>query len=325
MNTFVHLLNPPESPHLQVLLDLLAEDIKISLGSEVPKDTNILVAGRPGLAELAASPELQALVIPWAGLPPTTRQNLHDFPQVAVYNLHHNADQTAEMAIALLLAAARRIIPADRALRQGDWTIRYREDPSLTLTGKTALVLGFGHIGQRVGRICYALGMQVIGVRRHPKESIELDFPAEIAGFRNLQLLLQRSRVLLITLPGTPETVGMIGAAEIANLPQGGILVNVGRGSIVDQAALYEALINGHLGAAGLDVWYNYPQNESDRLHTPPADFPFGELDNVVLSPHRAGGGDEIETARMQHLAKLLNTLAQGEEPENRVDIQAGY
>jgi phosphoglycerate dehydrogenase-like enzyme len=95
----------------------------------------------------------------------------------------------------------------------------------------------------------------------------------------------------------------------------------------VDEAALYHALRDGRLHAAGLDVWYHYPApgDEAARAHTPPSAYPFHELDNVVLSPHRAGGSMETDRARMDHLAALLAAAARGEPLPNRVNIQVGY
>jgi len=108
-------------------------------------------------------------------------------------------------------------------------------------------------------------------------------------------------------------------------MPPGGILVNVGRGAVVDQQSLYRALIDGHLAAAGLDVWYNYPDSEAERSHTFPADYPFHELDQVVMSPHRGGLTRETEMLRMTHLADLLNRLAAGGDLLPAVDVAAGY
>ncbi len=92
-------------------------------------------------------------------------------PQVAVHNLHHNAAPTAETGLALLFAAAKFIIPFDRSLRANDWTHRYQGNPSRLLYGKTALVLGFGEIGQRIARVCQALDMEVLALRRSAPSS----------------------------------------------------------------------------------------------------------------------------------------------------------
>jgi len=321
----VHLLDRPAETARRTLQAHLDTGIALTLGQDIPApaDYHILVGGRPARAHLEASPALERLIIPYAGLPAATRALLLDFPHIAVHNLHHNAAPTAEMALALLLAAARSIVPCDRALRAHDWTPRYQPDPSLLLAGKTALVLGLGAIGRRVARACWGLGLEVLAVRREARPEA-LSFPVEIHPPAALPALLPRAHVLVIALPATPATEGLIGAPELALLRRPGVLVNIGRGAIVDQRALFEALQAGDL-AAGLDVWYNYPADEAGRSHTPPADYPFHELDNVVMSPHRAGHSEETETWRMRALAELLNAAARGEPLPNRVDVAAGY
>jgi phosphoglycerate dehydrogenase-like enzyme len=305
----------------------LEDGIRLTTGTDTPAPPNyqILINGTPDHAQLTASPNLNTLIIPYAGVPIKTREILLGFPQLNVHNLHHNAAPTAEMAIALLMAAAKFLIPFDRALRHHDWTPRYQPNPSFLLEGKTALILGFGHIGQRVARFCQALGMEVIGIRRRPDKPILHGVEAQVRPTADLAALLPGCHVLIITLPFTEHTDGLIGADQLSMMQPGGILVNVGRGAIVDQAALYHSLKAGTLGAAGLDVWYNYPQDQDQRGNTPPADFPFHQLDNIVMSPHRGGGSKETDLLRMRHLAKLLNALFHGRSDTNIVDLQAGY
>lgn len=332
MNLKVHLLNifsPSDPLEIAELRDQLAATIDVTTGDALPEpaDFHILVSGRPTRAQLAASPNLQALIIPFAGLPEPTRQLVAEFPHVAVHNLHHNSAQTAEMAIALLMAAARRIVPIDRQFRRHNWTPRYEPPPEVILEGGTALILGYGAIGQRVARVCQALGMRILAVRIHVQALSPADITAETHPPHHLHHLLPQANALIITLPQTDETEGLIGAAELAMLPQGALLVNVGRGAIVDEAALYEALRSGRLAAAGLDVWYQYPEQLAERTCTPPSRFPFNELDNVVMSPHRGGafGTHYTERARMVHLARLLNAAARDEPMPNRIDVTAGY
>jgi phosphoglycerate dehydrogenase-like enzyme len=326
MSLSVYLLHPPDDAALAYLRTRLDPGIQLTLGPGLPTpaDYHILVAGRPQREHLSASPSLRALIIPWAGLPATTRELLQGFPQVAVHNLHHNAVPAAEMAIALMLAAAKCIVPADRALRAHDWTPRYQPNPSVVLEGKTALILGYGAIGQHVARLCRGLGMNVIATRRDVAASPTAT-PDEIHPPEALHRLLPRANALIVCLPHTAATTGLIGAEELALLPRGAVLVNVGRGPIVEEAALYRALRDGTLHAAGLDVWYNYPSDEAARSDTPPSAYPFHELENVVMSPHRAGGSMETELRRMTHLAALLNAAARGEEMPNQVDLEAGY
>jgi phosphoglycerate dehydrogenase-like enzyme len=110
----------------------------------------------------------------------------------------------------------------------------------------------------------------------------------------------------------------------LARLPNGAIVVNVARGPIVDEAALFEDLRSGRL-RAGLDVWYKYPKKEKDRTNTPPSAHPFHELDNVVMTPHMAEESDDTELLRVTDLAKMLNAAAGGEALPNRIDPDRGY
>jgi phosphoglycerate dehydrogenase-like enzyme len=323
----VHLLHTPEPDALEILKKLLDNNIHLSFGADPPErsDYEILVAGRPERRHLIASPRLHTVIIPFAGIPTVTRELLLDFPHFAVHNLHHNAAVTAEMAIGLLLSAAKFIIPCDQALRKNDWRPRYSPPPAMALEGKTALILGYGQIGQRIGRVLRGFGMDIIAVCRRLDKERSLDHPVEIHPVQYLSLLLPRADILIIALPATAETEELIGKKELGRLPEGAVLVNIGRASIIDQEALFHALKNGPLGAAGLDVWYHYPQTEEDRVKTPPADFPFYQLNNIVMSPHRAGSSTETEALRMSHLAVLLNAAARGEEIPNRVNVQLGY
>ena len=326
MSLNVHILNPPDAAALEMLGSRLHPDVVVKTGEVAETaDYHVLVAGVPQQEHLAASTNLNTLVIPWAGLPASTRQLLADFPQLAVHNLHHNAAPVAELTLALLLAAARAIVPYDQTLRRGDWRPRYdRSGPSVLLSGKTALVLGYGAIGQHVARYCQALGMEVLATRRGlgdpVRDGVATVYPA--AAFPDL---LAQAHALIICLPLTPETEGLIGAAELERLQTPSILVNIGRGAIVEEQALFEALQSRRLHAAGIDVWYNYPRDEAARTDTLPGRFPFHELDNVVLSPHRAGDADGAVELRMTHLADLLNALASEQPAPNRVDFAAGY
>lgn len=301
--------------------------IELTTGPELPAPATyrILVAGRPQPQELTASPHLQALIVPWAGIPESTSKLMREFPHIGLYNLHHNALPVAEHALALLLAAAKFLVPMDRALREHDWRPRYEPNPSLLLEGKTALILGYGAIGRKLAALCRGLGMEVVAIRRQVRDGHQQPDGIRLAPVNDLPRLLPRAGALLVCLPHTPETDGLIGEQELSLLPADAVLVNIGRGPIIDEAALYQALRDGKLYAAGLDVWYNYPPDAEARAHTPPSAYPFHQLPNVVLSPHRAGGSTQTEQLRVIHLARLLNAAARGEPLPNRVDLEAGY
>lgn len=321
----IHLIQTPTTEGLKILQDGLDTGIWLTFGNQIPEpsDFDVLVSGNPSREFVEASPNLKTLVIPWAGIPDSTRVMMMDFPEISVHNLHHNAAPTAETALALLFAAAKFIVPFDKALRAYDWRLRYEPNPSMLLQGKTALILGYGAIGQYLGNILKAMKMRVLAVRRNQTDRSE--DKAEIFSIKSLTNLLPQADVLIIALPGTPETEGLIGKRELSRLPKGAVLVNVGRGPIVDEGALYHALRERQLRAAGIDVWYNYPSDNESRYHTPPSDYNFHELDNIVMSPHRGGGSEDSEQLRMEHLAALLNAIARGESIPNRVDLIAGY
>jgi phosphoglycerate dehydrogenase-like enzyme len=316
---------PPAGTFLPALEAALPAGIEFVSGADAPAGpVHILVGGNPDEALLEAHPGLHTLIIPYAGLPARTRALLAAHPHVAVHNLHHNAAPTAEMAITLMLAAAKHVVPFDAALRQGDWRPRYAPPRARTLAGLTALVLGYGAVGRRVAHACAALGMQVEAVRRRAGG----EDPASgtrIHTVEQLDACLPRADVVHVCLPATEATEGLLDGRRLALLPKGAILVNVGRGSIVAEDALYDALHTGRLGAAGLDVWYAYPGRDGDRAHTLPATRPFHELENVVLSPHRAGLTQENEAARAACLAVLLHQAARGTPLDNPVDLAAGY
>ncbi len=168
--------------------------------------------------------------------------------------------------------------------------------------------------------------MEVIGVKRTaPTPGDAPDIGAEVHAVAELPALLPRADALIMVLPETPETRGLVGARELAALRPGALLVNVGRGPTLDEEALYNALCNGTLRAAGIDVWYEYPQTLDERTNKAPSRFPFHTLDNVVMSPHRGGWLSEAEQDRLDQLAALLNAAARGESIPSRVDKALGY
>ncbi len=323
----VHMAHPPLQEAIDSLRAQLRPEISLSFGPDVPDDeVEILVQGRVSASCLETFPALQAIIVPYAGVPKQTREVLLESrPDLPVYNLHHNAVATAELAMALFLAAAKSLLPVDRRFRQHDWRTRYDGAPTLLLEGRTAVVLGHGAIGARIARACRGLGMNVHAVRRG--DAAPTEDGIEVHQKAALPQLLPRADALFIAVPLTEETEGMIGASQIAQLPSTCVLVNIARGPIVDEQSLYEALRDGGLAAAGLDVWYAYPSSPEARENTPPSRFPFHALENVVMSPHRGGAFwlRDLEQLRMDDLARVLNALARGEPSSHRVDLAAGY
>ena len=193
--------------------------------------------------------------------------------------------------------------------------LRYFTRDARSLQGKTVLVLGWGAVGKCVGAACKGFGMEVVGVRRTAD--------GEARGVDELHELLPNADFFVVALPLTEETEGLVGEEEIRLLPKHAVVVNVGRGKVIDEKALFEALKEGRIDSAGLDVWYLYPKNRDDR--TPPSQYPFGSLPNVVMTPHVAGGTQDTERARMTALAQLIKDIIGGDEDKNLVSVERGY
>ncbi len=327
MTVAVHITNQPEPHNLDILQTHLDPSVTLTFGKEVPETAvyQIIIDDAPSDELLSASPNLTALINPWTGISGATRERMMNYPHISVHNLHFNDIPVAEIAFMLLIAAAKQAVSFDQSLRQNDWTPRYtRKNDTILLYGKTALILGYGAIGRHVGQMCHGTGMKVIGTRRSVDEMV-MDGKTAVYPTSQLHDLLPQANALIICLPLTAETKHMIRMAEIELLPPKPLFVNIGRGKVVEEAALYDALKTKRIHAAGLDVWYNYPDDEPTWTNTPPANFPFHELDNVVMSPHRATFTADSEALQMKDFARLINTAVHGDPMPNRVDLAAGY
>lgn len=187
-----------------------------------------------------------------------------------------NADDVADHAMGLLLAAARDMHLQDRVIREGRWRIEDRLLPQPTLTGRRLGILGLGHIGQAIARRAEPFKLSVSWWGPRPK-----DTPWPMA--ESLLALAQGSDILMVSCPGGEETRGLVSAQVIEALGPQGMIVNVARGSVVDEDALIAALKAGRLWRAALDVFETEP--------TPAARW--ADVPGTLLTPHRAGGTTE--------------------------------
>lgn len=212
--------------------------------------------------------------------------------------------QVSEHAFGLLLALTRGIAQASRNQPHQRW-----EWPRVTdLAGMTMGILGLGVIGEAIAAKARSFAMDVIATKRDP--SSHAGVVGEVVGPDQTLEVFERADVVVITLPGTPETRHMVGADELQAL-EGGYLVNVGRGSVVDEGALIEALEAGTLAGAGLDVFEEEPLPANSRLW---------ELDNVVITPHLAGASPRYGERLAALFARNLEAHLGHSEWVNRVD-----
>jgi len=188
------------------------------------------------------------------------------------------ADAVSEQAVAMILSLAKRLPQRHAALAAGRFE---KWAPALTLNGATCVILGFGGIGTTTARMLRAFGARICAVTRTGTATNDADVTASIS---DLHRVLPTADVLVIGLPLTLATRGLIGAPELALMKPSAILVNVGRGPIIDQAALYEHLRTHQDFTAGIDTWWAEPAGDAPFR----TDYPFLDLPNVLGSPHNS-------------------------------------
>ncbi|WP_250283378.1 MULTISPECIES: phosphoglycerate dehydrogenase [unclassified Frankia] len=220
-----------------------------------------------------------------------------------------NIVSAAEHAVALLTAVARRIPAATAALRGGEW--KRSKYVGVELADKTAGVVGLGRIGLLVAQRLAAFGMKIVAYDPY----VSVGRAAQL-GVRLVDLdeLLRISDVITIHLPKTPETIGLIGRDELERVKPGVIIVNDARGGLVDEAALADAVRDGRVGGAGIDVFATEPTTSS----------PLFELDNVVVTPHLGASTAEAQEKAGVAVARSVRLALRGEFVPDAVNVQAG-
>ena len=217
------------------------------------------------------------------------------------------SDATAEIALLLMLGAARRASEGERLIRAGKWD---SWSPSFMVghqvTGKRLGIIGMGRVGQVVARRARGLDMEI---HYHNRTRLPEEREQGAVYHDSLNSLLQKSQFLSLNCPATPQTIGFFGADLISQLPEGAIFINTARGNLVDEDALLAALKSGKLAAAGLDVFVNEPQ----------IDPRFAELANVFLLPHIGSATRETRDAMGFRALDNLDAVLSGREPGDRV------
>ncbi|RMD62938.1 MAG: phosphoglycerate dehydrogenase [Planctomycetota bacterium] len=214
---------------------------------------------------------------------------------VAVFNApFSNTRSVAELTIAEVVALSRRIFERSQLLHAGTW--RKDAHGAHEVRGRTLGVVGYGRIGSQVSLLAEALGMRVL---YHDVAPVLPLGNARPAG--SLEALLRDSDVVTLHVPGGPSTKGLIGARQISQMRQGALLINNARGDVVDLDALAQALREGRLGGAAVDVFPNEPSSAGE-----PFDSPLRSLPNVVLTPHIGGSTQEAQQAIAEEVASKL-------------------
>lgn len=268
-------------------------------GAEGARARFVLTNGARGLsaAELAHLPKVEFVSALGAGYENLDVAAMHARRITAVNGAGANAPTVADQGFALLLAAVRRIPEYDAACRKGVWRDALPMQPGVS--GKKLGIVGLGAVGRQFARRGEGFDMQIGYRNRNPRD----DVPAHYRYFDSVLALAEWADYLVVTAPGGAQSHHLVNAQVLKALGKGGFLVNLGRGSIVDTAALAEALRNGTIAGAGLDVYEGEP--------SPPAALI--DLRNVVLSPHVAGRSPEAEAATLAMFLENARRYLAGE------------
>jgi len=255
---------------------------------ELAENVKIIVGWRPTEKLLNYATKFKLFINPGAGV-----QHLIDLfrkinqkRDITLVNGHGNSYFTAQHGVALLLSLMNKIIPHHNWMKEGKWRLGDSDARSLPLRNRKIGFLGYGNVNRNIHKMLLGFDISFAALKREWPENKFFD----IIQYKreNLSGFLKYIDVLFCTVPLTSYTKNMIGMPELKLLGKDGILINLSRGAVINEKDLFEALQKKIISAAAIDVWYNYQPEPDEKGRKFPTKYPFYELVNVILSPHRA-------------------------------------
>ncbi|MBK8550282.1 MAG: hypothetical protein IPL53_04165 [Ignavibacteria bacterium] len=310
------------------------ENVKEKNILKLSKDADAIVGWRPSIELLRSAERLKLYINPGTGI----KHHINNFREInkareiTLVNGHGHAYATAQHAVSMLLALMNRIIRHHTMMREGVW--RMSDDKDITsstvqLRNKKIGLLGYGAINKYVHQFLSGFENEFHVLKRDLGfgiSDLEL-FKRKVFLYstKDLSKFLKAIDILIIAIPHTSKTEGMLGKRELKLLGKGSLLVNVARGLIVDEESLYDALKNNVIGGAALDVWYNYSPKKDKKGRSYPFRFPFHKLKNVLMSPHRAASPFD-ELSRWDEVIENIKRVSNGRKDYlNIVDLNEEY
>ncbi len=297
---------------------------------KIAPKADIIVGWRPSKELLTHAKNLRLYINPGAGvqhLLPLFRE-VTQTQEITLVNGHGNSYFTAQHAVSLLLTLTNRIIPHHQWLKNGKWRTGDKEAKSVPLRDRTIGLLGYGAVNQKVHRFLAGFDVEFAVLKRswqvHEKDppfltSIHKYTPDKIDSF------LEKIDTLIIAVPQTQATENLLTKARLEKLGPNGILINMARGSVINEEDLFETLINHRIFGAAIDVWYEYSPDPDENAKKYPYHFPFHTLDNVILSPHR-GASPFDDLRRWDEVIENITRFSIGKKPFlNEVNLSLGY
>jgi len=288
------------------------------------KKVEVVIGGNFSKEDLEQAKKLKLIQIPFAGVDKLDFNLYKNYPDIFICNIHANKNAVAEHAFALILALTKNIVTNDRDLRLGKWHGFPTKEPTVQLQGKSLGIVGLGSIGWEIAKIGHTLGMKVFALKRKIEEKdLKKKNILEFLGEKkDLEKVIKESNFIVVAVPLTKETKGLIGKKEL-KLMKGKYLINISRGVVIDEEALFKSLKEGNLTGAAIDTWYQYPSSEQREVL--PSKYDFNKLDNVVMSPHTAGYTDRALEENIKSVFDNIVNIYYGEEPESRIDPELEY
>ncbi len=286
------------------------------------KTAGAVVTGRLSKEEIEIAQYLKIVFVPFTGLNSFPLQLLKE-RNILISNTHANAKFVAEKAVALILALLGRVVEYHNGLKQGKWFRSFDYDDTWhSIQGKTCGILGYGNIGENIAKMLKAFDCKIIGFKKHlGSDPAEIRHADELSN--NLPEVLNKSDVIFVCLPINNETKELL-TSEILSSMEGKYLVNISRGEIVNEDALYAALKDGTLAGAALDVWYKYPGKNQDEPVFP-SKRPIHELPNVVISPHKASNTAEAIQAMISDTLENVRAFLLTGKTKNLIEKERYY
>ncbi len=241
--------------------------------------------------------------------------------QVKVANTFHHEMGVAEFAVTAMLVLTRKVVHYDVELRKGNWkgSVIFGAPPDqTTLLGKTAMIVGLGRIGCEIAKRARSFGMHLVAVSRRPNEPT--DVVDERVGYDKWLQRLGEADYVLASCRLAPETTVLFNREVFARMKPTACFINVARGQVVDEEALYNALKQGKIAGAASDVWSNLPKQVDEPCF--PSKYPIHELPNVLLSPNRSSWTWQMIEGRMRDVAENVACIAEGRPIINDVRTQ---
>ncbi len=283
------------------------------------EQADVVVSARLSRDEIFSARNLKLIIVPMAGVNGLDLEAIRSRGTIKIANCHTNAFAVAERALALALALLGRVVEYDNDLRKGIWhgysVGSPKEDLWFSLRGKTVCIVGMGSIGKELEKLLAPFNCRIIGVKKSaPCEPLSIT--------SNLDWAIEQADIVFVTVPLTRETKGLFNEERLRKMA-GKYLINVSRGEVIEEEALYKSLKNGILAGAAIDTWYNYPSSRDQTVF--PSKYDFQSLRNVVLSPHVGGYCEEALRDLMNETFTILERFLQTQEVINEVDPWKEY